>query len=121
MHRLPKGVMLTHRNLVANILQVDASSHLRDGEDTLIAFLPFFHIYGLEVIMLLGLWSGATIVVMPKFDLEQYLDLVERHRATVLHVVPPIVLAIAKSPAAATRDFSSVRKLFSGAGRSAPT
>ena len=112
---LPKGVMLTHRNLVANMLQVDASSHLRDGEDTLIAFLPFFHIYGLEVIMLLGLWSGATIVVMPKFDLEQYLDLVERHRATVLHVVPPIVLAIAKSPAAAARDFSSVRKLFSGA------
>jgi len=112
---LPKGVMLTHRNLVANMLQVDASSHLRDGEDTLIAFLPFFHIYGLEVIMLLGLWSGATIVVMPKFDLEQFLDLVERHRATVLHVVPPIVLAIAKSPAAASRDFSSVRKLFSGA------
>jgi acyl-CoA synthetase (AMP-forming)/AMP-acid ligase II len=112
---LPKGVMLTHRNLVANLLQVDSSSHLRDGEDTLIAFLPFFHIYGLEVIMLLGLWSGATIVVMPKFDLEQYLDLVERHRASVLHVVPPIVLAIAKSAAAADRDFSSVRKLFSGA------
>jgi len=112
---LPKGVRLSHRNLVANLLQVDGCGHLRDGEDTLIGFLPFFHIYGLEVIMLLGLWSGATIVVMPKFELEPYLDLVERYRATMLHVVPPIVVALAKSPAVAGRNFSSVRKLFSGA------
>jgi acyl-CoA synthetase (AMP-forming)/AMP-acid ligase II len=112
---LPKGVMLSHRNLVANILQVDATGHLRDGEDTLISFLPFFHIYGLVVIMLLGLRSGATLVVMPRFELGPYLDLVERYRATMLHVVPPIVLALAKSPAASGRDFSTVRKLFSGA------
>jgi acyl-CoA synthetase (AMP-forming)/AMP-acid ligase II len=112
---MPKGVMLTHRNLVANMLQVDALRHLRDGEDTLVAFLPFFHIYGLTVIMLSGLWAGATIVVMPRFELEQYLDAVARYRATVLHVVPPVVLAMAKSPAIKDRDFSSVRKLFSGA------
>jgi len=112
---LPKGVMLSHRNLVANILQVDAASHLRDGEDTLIGFLPFFHIYGLVVIMMVGFRSGATLVVMPRFDLAQYLDLIERYRTTVLHVVPPIVLALAKSPAVNGRDFSSVRKLFSGA------
>ena len=112
---LPKGVMLTHRNLVANILQVDTSSHLRDGEDTLICFLPFFHIYGLVVIMMVGFRSGATLVVMPRFELAPYLDLVERYRATVLHVVPPIVVALAKSPALNGRDFSSVRKLFSGA------
>ncbi|HXG71913.1 MAG TPA: AMP-binding protein, partial [Gemmatimonadaceae bacterium] len=112
---LPKGVMLSHRNLIANVLQVDASGHLADNADTLICFLPFFHIYGLVVIMLLGLRSGATLVVMPRFELEPYLDLVERHRATVLHVVPPIVLALAKSPAVTGRDFSRVRKLFSGA------
>jgi acyl-CoA synthetase (AMP-forming)/AMP-acid ligase II len=112
---LPKGVMLSHRNLVANILQVDSTGHLHDGEDTLLCFLPFFHIYGLVVIMLLGLRSGATLVVIPRFDLEQYLDLVERYRATMLHVVPPIVLALAKSPCVSGRDFSSIRKLFSGA------
>jgi len=112
---LPKGVMLSHRNLIANILQVDRSGHLRDGEDTLVCFLPFFHIYGLTVVMMLGLRSGATLVVMPRFELEPYFDLVERHRATMLHVVPPIVLAFAKSPAVSGRDFSSVRKLFSGA------
>jgi acyl-CoA synthetase (AMP-forming)/AMP-acid ligase II len=112
---LPKGVMLTHRNLVANILQTDCAGHYRHGEDITIAFLPFFHIYGLTAIALLGLWSGATFVVMPKFELEPYLDLVERHRATLLHVVPPVVVALAKHPAVAGRDFSSVRKLFSGA------
>jgi acyl-CoA synthetase (AMP-forming)/AMP-acid ligase II len=112
---LPKGVMLSHGNLVANVLQVDASGHLQDGRDTLICFLPFFHIYGLVVTLLTGLRSGATLVVMPRFELEPYLDLVERYHATVLHVVPPIVLALAKNPAAAGRDFSSVRKLFSGA------
>jgi acyl-CoA synthetase (AMP-forming)/AMP-acid ligase II len=112
---LPKGVMLTHRNLIANILQTDGTRHLREGADTLICFLPFFHIYGLVIIMLLGLRSGGTLVVMPRFELERYLDLVERYRATMLHVVPPVVLALAKSPAAGGRDYSSVRKLFSGA------
>lgn len=112
---LPKGVMLTHRNLVANILQTDAAGHYRHGEDLTIAFLPFFHIYGLTAIALLGLWSGATLVVMQKFELEPYLDLVERYRATLLHVVPPVVVALAKHPAVANRDFSSVRKLFCGA------
>ncbi|HUQ51134.1 MAG TPA: AMP-binding protein, partial [Gammaproteobacteria bacterium] len=112
---LPKGVMLTHANLVANILQVDAAGHFNDGEDTTVAFLPFFHIYGLTVIVFMSLWAGATVVVMPKFELEPYLALVERHRATVLHVVPPVVLAFAKHPAVAGRDFSRVRMLFSGA------
>ena len=107
--------MLTHHNLISNILQVDASGHFLHDRDTTIAFLPFFHIYGMVVIAMLGLWSGATLVVMPKFELETYLDLIERHRATFLHVVPPVVVALAKHPSVERRDFSSIRKLFSGA------
>jgi acyl-CoA synthetase (AMP-forming)/AMP-acid ligase II len=112
---LPKGVMLTHRNIVANLLQIDRVGHYLRDADTTIAFLPFFHIYGITAVALLGLWSGATLVVMPKFELVAYLDLVERHGASLLHVVPPVVVAFAKHPAVAGRDFSSVRKLFSGA------
>jgi acyl-CoA synthetase (AMP-forming)/AMP-acid ligase II len=112
---MPKGVMLTHANLVANILQVDGAGHYIDGADTTVAFLPFFHIYGLTILVFMSLWAGATVVVMPKFELEGYLKLVERHRATLLHVVPPVVIAFAKHPLLAGRDFSFVRKLFSGA------
>jgi acyl-CoA synthetase (AMP-forming)/AMP-acid ligase II len=111
---LPKGVMLTHRNLVANLGQ--AGQNLRvDDDDVLIGVLPFFHIYGMTVIMNLGLRSGATIVTMPRFDLEQFLELVERHRVTRAFVVPPIALALAKHPAVEGRDLSTLRMIMSGA------
>ena len=78
--------------------------------------LPFFHIYGMVVQMHLALWCGATQVVLPKFDMTQYLELVKRHRATQLFVVPPVALGFAKHPAAQHADFSSVRRVMSGAG-----
>jgi acyl-CoA synthetase (AMP-forming)/AMP-acid ligase II len=111
---LPKGVMLTHRNLVANVLQTQAAFPIR-SDDTLIGALPFFHIYGQTVIMNQGLWAGATIVTMPRFDLEQFLELIERHRVTQGYVVPPIALALAKHRAVEGRDLSSLRTLMSGA------
>ena len=71
--------MLTHRNLVANLIQTQAARCTSDDDDVLIGVLPFFHIYGMTVIMNLGLRSGATIVTMPRFDLEQFLGLIEEH------------------------------------------
>ena len=65
--------MLTHRNLVANLCQIQASFPI-DEDDVLIGCLPFFHIYGMTVIMNQGLRAGATIVTMPRFDLDQFLD-----------------------------------------------
>ena len=94
---LPKGVMLTHFNLVANILQSSVVMDLAE-HDTMLAVLPFFHIYGMTVIMNLGLYSGATIVTMQRFDLEQCLSIMQTYRVTFANVVPPIVLALAKSP-----------------------
>ena len=76
---LPKGVMLTHRNLVANLVPDRCRARDRARTTMLIGVLPFFHIYGMTVIMNLGLRTGATVVTMPRFDLEQFLDLIEEH------------------------------------------
>ncbi len=116
---LPKGVMLTHRNLVANIVQTDAAMPL-EPEDVLIGVLPFFHIYGMTVIMNMGLWNGATIVTMPRFDLPQFLELIEKRQVTCAYVVPPIALALAKHPAIDEADLSSLRFIMSGAAPLGP-
>jgi acyl-CoA synthetase (AMP-forming)/AMP-acid ligase II len=111
---LPKGVMLTHRNLVANLIQAAEPLQVTEA-DTIVGCLPFFHIYGMTVIMNLGLRNGATIVTMPRFDLAQFLELIERHRVSAGFVVPPIALALAKHPAVDEADLSSLRFLMSGA------
>jgi acyl-CoA synthetase (AMP-forming)/AMP-acid ligase II len=111
---LPKGVMLTHHNLVANICQMQRAFPINAG-DTLIGVLPFFHIYGMTVIMNQGLRAGATIVTMPRFDLEQFLSLLERHSVTRAYVVPPIALALAKHPAVDDVDLSALTTVMSGA------
>ena len=110
----PKGVMLTHRNLVACLRQTDGLLPTRQ-DDTVLGVLPFFHIYGLAVIMLLSLHKGATIVTMPRFDLEGFLRLVQDQHVTLGYLVPPIVLALAKHPIVDCYDLSSLRWIGSGA------
>ncbi|MDQ3918946.1 MAG: 4-coumarate--CoA ligase family protein [Acidobacteriota bacterium] len=109
-----KGVMLTHRNLVANHQQLSAAGH-NWGAATLICVLPMFHIYGLVVILNYGLWSGATVVTLPRFDFEQVLRTMQDYRVTLAHLVPPIVLALSKHPLVDAFDLSSLRMIFSGA------
>ena len=112
---LPKGVMLTHHNLVANICQCDhAIVYQPDGEVAL-AFLPFFHIYGMQILMNGLLANGVTVVTLPRFDLDQALSLVQEHRITRFFAVPPVVLALAKHPAVDSYDLSSLVQVFSGA------
>jgi acyl-CoA synthetase (AMP-forming)/AMP-acid ligase II len=96
----PKGVMLTHRNLVAQCLSLKAVSDapIVVPDSHLVAVLPFFHIYGIGAFLTYGLIHGATIVTMPRFDLEQFLQLARRHELPTLHIVPPILLALAKYP-----------------------
>jgi acyl-CoA synthetase (AMP-forming)/AMP-acid ligase II len=116
---LPKGVMLTHRNLVANLCQLELAFPFAD-DDVLIGALPFFHSYGMTVIMNQGLRSGATIVTMPRFELERFLELIEAHGVTRGFVVPPIALALAKHPAVEGRDLSTLRTITSGAAPLGP-
>lgn len=111
---LPKGVMISHRNLVANLCQVRAVHRVRPA-DVILAALPWFHIFGLLTSLNLALREGATIVTMPRFELAEFLRLVQEHRVTRVTVVPPIVLALAKQPAVAACDTSSLRLIVSGA------
>src|SRR5882762_7899207 len=111
---LPKGVMLTHRNLIANLRQMDGLDYFCQ-DDILLCVLPLFHIYGLVVVLNMGLHLGATIVTMPRFDLEQFLGLIAKYRVTLSHVVPPIVLKLAKNPVIDRYDLSSLKMVFSGA------
>jgi acyl-CoA synthetase (AMP-forming)/AMP-acid ligase II len=111
---LPKGVMLTHHNLVANLCQLQAVADL-EQEEIGVAVLPFFHLYGQVVLMAAALWQGATLVTMPRFDLEQFLAVLQDYRVTTAAVVPPILLALAKHPLVDRYDLSALRFLNSAA------
>jgi acyl-CoA synthetase (AMP-forming)/AMP-acid ligase II len=111
---LMKGVMLTHRNLVANIEQAWNSMPLTE-DDTLVGLLPFFHIYGQTVVLNMGLAKGSTIVIMQRFDCDALMDLMERYGVTWLHVAPPVVLAMATTANVEGRDFSKLKLVISGA------
>lgn len=110
---LPKGVMLTHRNLVANLAQIDAMEPAEIR--ALLGVLPFFHIYGMVVIMNHGLLRGAAVVTLPRFDLETVLRILQDYPIAIAHVVPPVVIAFAKHPLVDQFTLSNLRWLFSGA------
>ena len=110
----PKGVMLTHRNLVANVLQCrDVIPLTRD--DRVLAVLPFFHIYGMSVLLDFALLKRAALVTMPKFELTEFLRTISDQRCSWVFIAPPIAVALAKHPVVAEYDLSSVQVVFSGA------
>ncbi|MFD7710103.1 4-coumarate--CoA ligase family protein [Streptomyces sp. NPDC059785] len=110
----PKGVMLTHRSIATNLAQLEPTTPTGPG-DRILAVLPFFHIYGLTALMNGPLRQGATVVVLPRFDLDTFLAAIEKHRITRLYVAPPIVLALAKHPAVEGYDLSSLEHIVSAA------
>lgn len=111
---LPKGVMLSHRNMVVNVDQALPLLDVRTGETT-VAFLPFFHIYGMNVLMNTFLAQGAGLVTMPRFDLEALLGHVQRHRVEKLYIAPPVAIALAKHPLVDQFDLSSLKVVMSAA------
>ena len=115
---LPKGVMLTHRNVVANLVQMfDAPEPYFDSrpDDVGLALLPMFHIYGMVVVLHGALHTGATIVTLPKFEPELFLQTMAARGVTLAYLVPPIVLFLAKHPAARAVPLPKLRSIFSGA------
>ncbi len=111
---LSKGVMLTHANLIANMVLSSSMNHV-DENDSLVAVLPFFHIYGMVLILNLAIYRGAKLVTMSRFDLEDFLSVIQKYRITCLNLVPPLILALAKHPLVDNYDLGSVRMVSSGA------
>lgn len=111
---LSKGVMLTHENLISNMIISCQPNPVRD-DDIMVGVLPFFHIYGMVLIQNLAIYNGVTLVTMPRFDLEQFLQIVQDYKISCLNLVPPIVLALAKHPLVDKYDVSSVRVIGCGA------
>ncbi|MFD8209774.1 AMP-binding protein [Streptomyces sp. NPDC059695] len=110
----PKGVMLTHASIATNLAQLEPVVPMGPG-DRILAVLPFFHIYGLTALMNAPLRSGATVVVLPRFELDTFLGAIQKHRINGLYVAPPIVLALAKHPLVADYDLSSLEYIVSAA------
>ena len=128
----PKGVMLSHYNVASNVQQVyvseggnltwNGSKTVADiplpekGQgDKVLACLPFFHIYGLTMLIHTPAYIGLTMIVMPKFEIEKWCQLVQRHRITFSYIVPPIAVLLSKHPIVANYDLSSIRMANSGA------
>ncbi|OJJ58628.1 hypothetical protein ASPSYDRAFT_150917 [Aspergillus sydowii CBS 593.65] len=120
---VPKGVMLSHRNIVANSLQLSSgeAGNLKwnggadDKGDRVLAFLPFFHIYGLTCLVHQTLYQGYELVVMAKFELERWCQHVQDYKITFSYVVPPVVLLLGKHPVVEKYDLSTIRMMNSGA------
>ncbi|KAI0100046.1 hypothetical protein GGR51DRAFT_533655 [Nemania sp. FL0031] len=121
---MPKGVQLTHYNIVANLAQLDHvdmfngihHSGGKDGQgDKQLAILPFFHVYGLTCIALEGIRLGLPVVILPKFELEKACQAIQEFGITFASVPPPVVLALAKHPAVSKYDLSTVKFMNSGA------
>ncbi|KAI0221081.1 putative 4-coumarate--CoA ligase 1 [Lamellibrachia satsuma] len=113
----PKGVMLSHHNIIANICQHSVAELMgSDGrQEVYLCVPPFVHCFGLTIVLLFGLTHGHKLITVTKFHFEEYLEAIQRYKASVLHVVPPLVIRLLKSPLVSKYDLSSVHTLLSGA------
>ncbi|MBI1819884.1 MAG: AMP-binding protein, partial [Nitrospirae bacterium] len=112
-----KGVMLTHFNLVANTAQCRSwMPELKEGEETFLSVIPFFHVYGMTACMNLAIYLGGKMVLMPRFKTKEVLDNIEKYSATVFQGVQAMYVAINNFPGIEKRELSSIKVCVSGGG-----
>lgn len=114
---IPKGAMLTHRNMVVNAMQSRAwNTRIREGKDIILAVLPFFHVYGMTVAMNMGVLTGAELILLPKFHTKEVLTFINKYRPTTFPGIQAMYLAIGNYPEIQKYDLTSIEAAISGAG-----
>lgn len=111
----PKGVMLTHKNLVSNTLMgIHWLYNCVEGEEVVLGVLPFFHVYGMTAVMNLSIMQGYKMVLIPKFDMKMVFEAIKKHKVTLFPGAPTIYIALLNSPLLKEYDISSIRACISG-------
>jgi long-chain acyl-CoA synthetase len=114
---IPKGAVLTHRNLVVNAAQCRAWLTMRtEGEERVLAAIPFFHVYGMTTAMNIGILLGAELILVPKFHTKEVLSFIQKYRPTIFPGIQAMYLAIAHFPKVKKYDLTSIKAALSGAG-----
>jgi long-chain acyl-CoA synthetase len=113
---IPKGVVLTHRNVVANATQCRAwMPNCREGEEVFLGVIPFFHVYGLSTCQHLAIMTGSTLVLLPRFEVREVMHAIQKHRVTVVSAIPMMFMKITDFPGVQRYDLRSLRICLSGA------
>lgn len=111
----PKGVMLTHKNLVTNVTMCKTWLYeCEDGKERVLGILPFFHVYGMTTVLVLSIMQGNTMILLPKFDVETALKTIDKQKPTLFPGAPTIYIGILNSPNLGKYDLSSVNACISG-------
>jgi len=114
---IPKGAILTHRNLVVNAVQCRTWLTVRnEGEERILSVIPFFHVYGMTTAMNLGILIGAELILLPKFHTKEVLDTIKKHRPTIFPGIQAMYLAIGNYVKTHKYDLTSIKAAISGAG-----
>ncbi|MHC1724666.1 MAG: long-chain fatty acid--CoA ligase [Syntrophobacteraceae bacterium] len=110
-----KGAMLTHRNLMANVVQIVSwLPDLKCGNERFLSVLPFFHVFGLTVALNIAIYTGCTIVIMPRFDADELIKVIEKKKPTIFPGVPSIYTTLMAHPRIDSFDLSSIRLCVTG-------
>jgi long-chain acyl-CoA synthetase len=111
----PKGVMLSHKNLISNATMCDAWLYQSDkGAGTILGILPFFHVYGMTTVLILSVMLGNRMVLLPKFDVESALKTIDKQKPTIFPGAPTIYIGLLNHPDIAKYDLSSIEACLSG-------
>lgn len=113
---LPKAAMLSHRNIIANVLQISAwLTDGKPGQEKMMSAIPFFHVYGMTVCMLVGIYLGSELVLVPNpRPIENVMRIIQKERATLFPGVPAMYIGIVNHPRIQEYDLTSVRACISG-------